>query len=645
MPIPDCILIVHDDAAIRHELQSVLEHHGFEVAEAGAGEEALVGLGEQDFGALVLGVKLSDMSGFDLVRRLRADARLQVLPVIYVSAAFIASTDLVTGLNAGADAYLIHPVDPDVLLATLRSLLRARRAEDALREAEARFREIFRQIHTPVAVVDAQLCTRDANDAFKQLVGEATNPQQLEGLLGNQVATSLALKIALERGVRWQGTFVLGEGTGRRITEWRMTPYQAPGLGLVLVEDVTEHHTREVERRQQLECANNELAFQIAERERTECELMQAQKMDALGKLTGGIAHDFNNLLTTIISGLDMIDRAVCAGKMDKALHYIEIASGSARRAAALTQRMLAFARKQPLDPQAFDVGRRVRSLEDMLRRSIGENIGFELAFGDEPLIALADANQFENVMLNLVINARDALPGKGLIGIRAERAVIGHSGELAAGNYVSVKVFDNGAGIPPALLGKVFEPFFTTKPQGEGTGLGLSMTYGFARQSGGVARITSEQGAGTVVELLLPEGAASPAAEAAPTGQTIHGRGSERILLVDDTESVRAMVKEMLLETGYHVVEATDADEALLELRSGRPLDLLLTDVGLPGMNGHELADAARLARPDLPVLFVTGYSESAIAKNRFLGKSMALLPKPFSVNELLRAVRGMFN
>ena len=645
MPIPDRILVVDDNVATRYAVRRVLEHHGFHVEEAGTGGEGLARLAEHDFGALVLDVNLPDMSGFDVVRQLRENPRLQLLPVVHVSAASIATGDMITGLNAGADGYLIHPVDPDVLLATLRTLLRARRAEEALRETEARFREIYRHINAPIAVLDASLNAHDANDAFTRLLGEQAGPGQLDQLLQDQIAPLSALKVALAEGERWQGTFSLRVGGSIRMTEWRVTPYQAAGQGLVHIEDTTEQHARANEQRQELESATSELAFQIAERERTEIELMQAQKMDALGQLTGGIAHDFNNLLTTIISGLDMIEIAASSGKWDKASRYVEIATGSAHRAAALTQRMLAFARKQPLDPQTFDVVARVRSLEDMLQRSIGENIELELELGLEPLIAVADPNQFENVILNLVINARDALAGQGLIRIRAGRVEIERDHELAPGRYITVTVLDNGVGIPAELLTKVFEPFFTTKPQGEGTGLGLSMTYGFARQSGGSARIASERGEGTEIELLLPEGHLQPADQPPVTPTQLPRGSAERILLVDDTDSVRMMVREMLVEAGYQVVEAINAQQALLELHSDRELDLLLSDVGLPGMNGRELADAARVLRPHLPVLFVTGYTESAAVRNEFLGQGMSLLPKPFSVNELLRGVRQMFN
>jgi CheY-like chemotaxis protein len=645
MPHSDRILVVDDNVATRYAVRRVLEHHGFRVEEAGTGGEGLARLAAQDFGALVLDVNLPDMSGFDVVRQLREDARMRLLPVVHVSAASIATGDLITGLNAGADAYLIHPVDPDVLLATLRTLLRARRSEEALREAEARFGEIFRQINAPIAVLDASLRSHDANDAFVRLLGmDATQPGALESLLSEQVAPLAALQVALAEGERWQGTFTLRAGADTRITEWRVTPYHAAGQGLVLIEDTTEHHARESEQRQELETATSELAFQIAERQRTEVELLQAQKMDSLGQLTGGIAHDFNNLLTTIISGLDMIEMAVSSGKWDKASRYVEIATGSAHRAAALTQRMLAFARKQPLDPQTFDVVARIRSLEDMLLRSIGENIELDLELGPQPMVAVADPNQFENVILNLVINARDALGGQGLIRIRAGRTHIERDHELAPGHYISVKVVDNGVGIPMELLTKVFEPFFTTKPQGEGTGLGLSMTYGFARQSGGSARIASERGEGTEIELLLPEGELVGIDEQKPVPSQVPRGSAERILLVDDTDSVRMMVREMLVEAGYQVVEAVNAQQALLELHSTREVDLLLSDVGLPGMNGRELADAARVLRPHLPVLFVTGYTEGAAVRNEFLGTGMSLLPKPFSVIELLRSVRQMF-
>ncbi|KAB7770832.1 response regulator [Xanthomonas maliensis] len=636
------ILVVDDNAVTRYSVRRVLEHHQFLVEEAGTGGDGLLRLQATAFAAVVLDVNLPDMSGFDLVRTLRAEPRTALLPVVHVSAASIATGDMITGLDAGADAYLIHPVDPNVLVATLRTLLRARHAEEALRVSEARFREIFEHVRVPIAVVDANLQPQDANTAFQRLLGDASPAEALIGVGQQEVVAEL--RAALARRERWTGILQVERHGVVRETEWRLSPYREPDLGLLIVEDVTEQRLREREQQQELDTATSELAHQIAERRRTEIQLLQAQKMEALGKLTGGIAHDFNNLLTSIISGLDMIQLAVASDRIERVPRLAEIATGSAHRAAALTQRMLAFARKQSLDAQPFDVNARVRSLEDMLRRSISENIVLKLDVSQQPFVAIADANQFENVVLNLVINARDALKGRGTICIRSEALQVRDDPELDDGDYVALNVIDDGSGIEPAILDQVFEPFFTTKPIGEGTGLGLSMTYGFARQSGGIARIKSTLGQGTTVALLLPRGLTAvelpPAAAAQPARQR-----SERILLVDDTDVVRMMVSEVLGDAGYQVIEADTADAALAHLRDDTGFDLIVSDVGLPGMNGRDMADLARAMYPALPILFITGYAENAAIRQEFLAEGMALLPKPFSLHDLLNTVGQMLD
>ncbi|MCE4370968.1 response regulator [Xanthomonas hortorum pv. hederae] len=644
MPSSHRILVVDDNAVTRYSVRRVLEHHQFVVEEAGTGTDGPAKLATHAFAAVVLDVNLPDMSGFDIVRSLRAAPRTALLPVVHVSAASIATGDMATGLDAGADAYLIHPVDPSVLVATLRTLLRARNAEEALRISEARFREIFEHISAPIAVVDANLHTHEANAAFQRLVGSATPGEAIQAAGLDQATTVHALTDALAHRARWSGTLSIIRDGKLCETEWRVSPYREPDLGLLLVEDVTEQRLREREQRQELDTATTELAHQIAERQRTEIQLLQAQKMEALGNLTGGIAHDFNNLLTSIISGLDMIQLAVESNRIERVPRLAEIATGSAHRAAALTQRMLAFARKQSLDAQAFDINARVRSLEDMLHRSIGENIVLELDLAQTPLVAVADANQLENVVLNLVINARDALKGKGTIRIQSAAYTARNDPELDDGDYVAVNVIDNGSGIEPAILNQVFEPFFTTKPIGEGTGLGLSMTYGFARQSGGTARITSTVGRGTTVALLLPRGLTASEVAPAPAPRSPRHR-HERILLVDDTDVVRMMVSEVLSDAGYHVTEAENANGALEQLRAGVEIDLVVSDVGLPGMNGRDMADVARALRPGLPILFITGYAENAATRQEFLAEGMALLPKPFSLNDLLNMVGQMLD
>lgn len=636
------LLIVDDNAATRYAMRRTMERHGYVVLEAGTGTEGLVMLETSEFAGLILDVNLPDMSGFDIVRHLRNVPETMLLPVIHVSAASIETGDLITGLDNGADAYLIHPVDPDVLLATIRTLLRVRDTEDALREAEARFREIFTNIAAPIAVVDADLNVIESNDAFRRLV----DPADCEGSLyacfeAGQDDLIGQMRTRLGTTRRWRGIFGLRSHTGTRETEWRITPYR-DDAGLVFVDDITEQRRREREQREQIDSANIQLAIEIAERERTESQLVQAQKMDALGKLTGGIAHDFNNLLTSIITGIDLINRQVEAGKPQGVQRFADAALASARRASALTHRLLAFARQQPLDTKSTDVNERVCSLEDMLRRTLGEQITLELDLADTRVIANVDGNQLENAVINLVINARDAMSGGGLIRVRTMRLRVERDAEIPDGDYVMLTVSDNGSGIDPVVLDKVFEPFFTTKPIGQGTGLGLSMIYGFARQSGGQVRLRSTVGEGTDVTLVLPEGQGE-VVPVAPRKAPVTGGHGERVLLVEDTDSLRMMAAEILLQAGYVCTATGDTDEALRFLRGDEDIDLLLTDIGMPGMDGRELADIARAWRPTLPVLFMTGYAENAHDRSRFLGAGMDMIVKPFEIDGLLAHVRGM--
>jgi len=644
MPRNNRLLIVDDNVATRYAMRRTVERHGYIVSEAGTGSEGLAMIAANDYAGLILDVNLPDMSGFDIVRKLRDTPETLLLPVIHVSAASIETGDMITGLDNGADAYLIHPVDPDVLLATIRTLLRVRETEDALRESEARFREIFINIAAPIAVVDRTLNVIEANDAFRRLAGDAGCDDSLDDcFVPGQEELLEEMRRTLATRQRWRGDLSMHSSLGTRETEWRVTPYR-DDAGLVFIDDVTEQRLRERSQLQQIDTATTQLAIEIAERARSESQLLQAQKMDALGKLTGGIAHDFNNLLTSIITGIDLINRSVEAGKTAGVQRFADAALGSARRAAALTHRLLAFARQQPLDAQATDVNERVRSLEDMLRRTIGEHISLALELGAKPAIASVDANQLENAVINLVINARDAMDGQGLIRVTTARARMENDAELADGDYVMLTVSDNGGGIDPAILEKVFEPFFTTKPLGQGTGLGLSMIYGFARQSGGQARIVSAVGKGTDVSLLLPvaQGEVAPLVQRAVP---ISGGRGERILVVEDTDSLRMMTEEVLIRAGYECIATGDIEHALRVLRGDDGLDLLLTDVGMPGMNGRDLAEVARAWRPTLPVLFMTGYAENAMQRSRFLGTGMDMITKPFEIDGLLASVHAMFD
>ncbi len=640
-----CLLIVDDNAATRYALRRRLERHGYRILEAGTGTEGLALIAGQTFDALILDVNLPDMSGFDIVRQLRAEPRTALLPVIHVSAASIQTGDIITGLDNGADAYLIHPVDPDVLLATLRTLLRVRDTEHALRESEARFREIFVNIAAPIAVMDTTLKVVECNQAFSELIQDSrTSEQLLECFAPDQVQVLDELRVRLAIGERWRGTLnMLVDGQVRE-TEWQISPYRTPGHSLVFVEDVTEHRQRERSHRQQLDSANDQLAREVAERARTEAQLLQAQKMDALGKLTGGIAHDFNNLLTGIITGLELIKKRVSEGRTDAVQRYTDAALGSATSAAALTHRLLAFARQQPLDTRPTDVNEHILSLEDLLRRTIGEHIQLTLDLTSKAAIALVDPIQLESAMLNLVINARDALPGGGHIRVSTFAAHSHGDTKLADGNYVVLSVKDDGVGIEHGVIGKVFDPFFTTKPLGQGTGLGLSTIYGFARQSGGDARIRSVVGHGTEVSLLLPVGTKADVHDSLPLQPTRPGNG-EHILVVEDMLAVRLFVTEVLVDNGYRCTQADDVQHAVALLQSDPSIDLLLTDVGLPHMSGRDLADVARRHRAELPVLFMTGYAESAVSRQDFLGERMDMVIKPFQISDLVHKVRRMID
>jgi PAS domain S-box-containing protein len=645
MPRHNPLLIVDDNAATRYAMRRVLERHGYPVMEAGTGSEGLALMAQNAFAALILDVNLPDISGFDIVRHLRSQATTRLLPVIHVSAASIETNDLITGLDAGADAYLIHPVDPDVLLATLRTLLRVRIAEDALLESEARFREIFTSAIAPIAVMDSGLVVHEANEAFMRLLDGAVDEGKLPTAFElNQDEALEQLRTHLSERKRWRGTFSMRIRGVPRYIEWRIAPYRAPDLGLVFVEDVTEQWRREQRHVAALASVNTKLAQEIAERERTESQLHQAMKMDALGKLTGGIAHDFNNLLTTIITGIDLMSRHVAEGRVEGVQRFADMALGSARRAVSLTHRLLAFARQQPLDPKPVDINHLVRSLGDLLRRTIGEHIELRFDLMDGTGIAKVDANQLENAIINLVINARDAMPNGGEIRVLTSTVSLQGDGELPDGDYVQVAVIDNGTGIEPDVLERVFEPFFSTKPIGKGTGLGLSMIYGFSRQSGGRVAICSQKGVGTEVRLTLPRGQLQVEEEVDAATDWPQGQG-ESILIVEDNTSLRALARELLSDAGYHCTEAEDVDAALRALRGDAAIHLLLTDVGLPGMNGRQLAEAARAWRPALPILFMTGYAERALTGEELLDEGMDILIKPFEIDQLLTKVRGMLN
>ncbi|WP_268988807.1 PAS domain S-box protein [Stutzerimonas stutzeri] len=379
--------------------------------------------------------------------------------------------------------------------------------------------------------------------------------------------------------------------------------------------------------------------------ELAEAQLRQSQKMEAVGQLTGGLAHDFNNLLTGIGGSLELLEKRIEQGRFDSLEQYVAVAQTATRRAAALTHRLLAFSRRQTLDPMATDVGELVRDLRELLSRTVGPSIKLDTHVASDLWPTLVDRNQLENALLNLGINSRDAMPDGGTLTLETCNELLDEQSALELdvppGQYVRVCVTDTGVGMSKEVVSQAFDPFFTTKPLGMGTGLGLSMVYGFTRQSGGQVKIHSEPDRGTRICLFLPHVAlgnveAHDSAELEAPRQ-VGGGTDEIVLVVDDEPAVRMLVVEILQELGYRVLQAADGNEGLRILQSGAPIALLVTDVGLPGgMNGRQLADAARQRDPLLNVLFITGYAESAVMGSGQLEPGMRIVTKPFSIDTL---------
>ena len=412
---------------------------------------------------------------------------------------------------------------------------------------------------------------------------------------------------------------------------------------------------------ERLQARSEELESEIKLRRETEATLQQSQKMEAIGQLTGGIAHDFNNLLTIIIGNLDSLKRIMArqtAVEPEKLQRHTEMGLQAARSAAKLTHRLLAFARRQPLEPARIDCNRLISGMSELLGRTLGETINLETVLGGGLWPTFADPNQLENALVNLAVNAQHAMPNGGHLTIETANAYLDEAytrrfGDVQPGQYVQVSITDTGTGIPREILDRVFEPFFTTKPPEAGSGLGLAMVHGFVKQSGGHVRIYSEIGHGTTVKIYLPRlREAEDAIAAAPTAATpktpavLPAREGEVVLVVEDNDGVREYAYAALGELGYKVHQARDAAEALTLVESGTRIDLVFTDVVLPGgVSGRQLVDSIRQSRPDVPVLFTTGYTRNAIVHHGRLDPDVNLLNKPYSQEQLALKVRELLN
>ena len=478
----------------------------------------------------------------------------------------------------------------------------------------------------------------------------------------DRAGLSKAIEEALARGGayahqyrtrRADGRYSWLEANGRVELAADGTPLEFPG---VLI-DIEARRAVEAERDRALAALrtlNETLEQRVEERTaalmQAEEALRQAQKMESVGQLTGGLAHDFNNILAGIGGSLDLMKTRLTQGRIGEIDRYLAGAQGAVKRAAALTQRLLAFSRRQTLDPKPSDINRVVSGMQELISRSVGPGVAVETVAAGGLWTAFVDVGQLENALLNLCINARDAMPDGGKLTIETgnrwldERAAAQRG--MAPGQYVSLCVTDTGTGMTPDVVARAFDPFFTTKPIGQGTGLGLSMVYGFAGQSGGAVRIYSEVGKGSMICIYLPRHVAEEVDEEQhfEPAAVPDGGSASTILVVDDEPLVRMVAVEILEELGYHVLEADDGPSALKVLNTRPDIDLLITDVGLPnGMNGRQLADLVRQQRPELNVLFITGYAENAVLNHGHLERGMQVATKPFSAETLSRRVREL--
>lgn len=464
----------------------------------------------------------------------------------------------------------------------------------------------------------------------------------LAALLRAESAAAVSTALAAEARNALARAASLASALDAARTELARSLAQADRLNHALRELNTTLEERVAERTRQLEA-------EMAQRRQVEAALAQAQKMEALGHLTGGVAHDFNNLLTGVSGSLALMRRRIEQGRVGEIGRYIDTAVAAAERAAVLTHRLLAFSRRQPLEPKPVDLNRLVAGMTELLHRSLGETIELEGVLAPRLWCVEIDLGQMENALLNLAVNARDAMPEGGKLTIETRNTQLDEAyakafSEVRPGQYVELSVSDTGCGMPPDVAERVFEPFFTTKPVGQGTGLGLSQVYGFVKQSSGHVRVYSEVGQGTTIKIYLPRFHGEDVPDEAPERQAaLVGKAGETILVVEDESVVRAFSCEVLRDLGYQVLEAGDAETALRLLAQDQRVDLLFTDVVLPGgRTGRELADEAVRLRPGIKVLYTTGYARSAIVHHGRLDPGVRLLTKPFALEDLAIQVRG---
>jgi signal transduction histidine kinase len=665
------VLLADDNPDMRDYIRRLLLDQGYHVEAVGDGEAAIAAARRQVPDLVLSDVMMPVLDGFALLRALREDPLLCDIPVILLSAR-AGEEARIEGIDAGADDYLTKPFSARELVARVSTNLRMarlrREAIEALRARTAELETVLETVPTGVwftrdpearnaagnrhAAALLRLSV-DANASVSAPEAERPRIRVLRGGVETDPRSLPLQRAARGEEVRDDEIEVRFADGASSILLMHATPLRDGAAGQVIGAvaagvDITPRKRAEEELRRLNDELEARVAAELERRRRAEADLRQAQKMEAIGQLTGGVAHDMNNLLMVIQSGLERVERHPVAKSDDGVARAVSLGLRGVARAATLTRQLLAFARRQPLDPKPVELNRLVAGMSDLLCRTLGEAISIETVLAGGLARTFADPNQIESAILNLALNARDAMPGGGRLTIETANADIDElyveaRHDAAAGQYVMIAVSDTGSGMSGEAIEKAFEPFFTTKEPGRGTGLGLSQVYGFVRQSGGHVRIYSELGEGTCVRMYLPRyfgAAGSEEPQAAPVVPV--ALNGETILVVEDDGDVRANTVENLRELGYRVVEAADGPAALTLVGTDRSIRLLFTDVGLPGgMTGRRLADEVRRRRPDIKVLFTTGYARNAIVHHGRLDPGVELIVKPYTFAALGTKIR----
>jgi signal transduction histidine kinase len=672
------VLLADDNADMRGYLSRLLVEQGYVVEAVADGAAALAAARRAAPDLMLSDVMMPQLDGFGLLRALRDDPVLREVPVMLLSARAGEEAD-VEGLDAGADDYLTKPFSARELLARISTNLQmARLWREAAEALRARTEELEALIATvPTAVwfthdVAAARVRGNRQAAAMMRLSEESNfsltgptderPKHVRlfrdgaEIAGEHLPIQRAACGEEVRGEEFELRFDDGTST---IIVVQATPLRNAAGAVVgavaAASDISAQKQAQEVLRDLNAALEQRVVAEMSRREQAEAALRQAQKMEAIGQLTGGVAHDFNNLLLVIQGNLEALERQVARAApamADPLARPIRSALRGVERATTLNHRLLAFARRQPLAPEAVDANRLVGGMSELLHRTLGESIEIETVLASGLWRMYADPNQLENAILNLAVNARDAMPEGGKLTIETANSFLDETyaarhHDIIPGQYVAIAVSDAGTGMSKEAVEKAFEPFYTTKAPGKGTGLGLSQVYGFAKQSGGHAKIYSEPGQGTTVRLYLPRFIAAPGElperGSAQEPATPRGADAETILVVEDDEDVRANSVRSLCELGYRVLAARDGPEALGILEREPAVRLIFTDVGLPGgMNGRQIADEARRRRPGLRVPFTSGYARNAIVHHGHLDPGVELIVKPYTFAVLAKKMRA---